>query len=240
MRLEEHHQQRVAAQPAEQERAGADQAGERGPVGGAPGPSPARRGSRPHPRLQDQPHRRAAVLERHPGRKTDCRHPIIPGAATSNPCTKGAVGRRASRFRAELTSRNGETHFIDGFLSGVREESLTRWIPTPPMSTQLGRRPLAAIAAPCEDQVGVDVVAARNHRHRDAGSVAPRIAPATATTANPTVAPGARLRRFVRHPHKCPLTLGGHLRRTHLRAPTFPDSRQMRQAAYPGVTTVRA
>ena len=82
---------------------------------------------------------------------------------------------------------------------------------------------------------------ARHHRHRNTGLIAlrhdqalPRLTPATATTANPTVAPGARLLRFVRHPHKCPLILGGHLQRAHFRARNLPDPRRKRQAAYAG------
>ena len=76
-----------------------------------------------------------------------------------------------------------------------------------------------------------------HHRHRIPGLVAlrndpalPRLAPATAP--DPTVASGARLLRFVRHPRKCPLILDGHLRRADPRAQNLPNPRKKGQTAY--------
>ena len=118
--------------------------------------------------------------------------------------------------------------------------------PHPPSTRQRDEaahhtRQLPILALPTEDLVRVHVVPARHDRYRNPGLVAlrhdpalPRLAPATATTANPTVAPGARLLRSVRHPHKCPLNFSGHLRRAHFRARNLPDPRQKRQAAYAG------
>ena len=102
-------------------------------------------------------------------------------------------------------------------------------------------RQFPILATPAEDLVRVHVVPARHYRHRNTGLVTlrhdpalPRLAPPTATAANPTLAPGTRLLRFVRHPHKCPLILGGHLRRAHFRTRNLPDPRQKPQAAYAG------
>ena len=164
---------------------------------------------------------------------------------------------RRSRTPSTRDSAVASTSPVDRHARAVRQGNLDpargRWLDIRRRRQQLRRlhpfrrrdnhrdkasgclRQLPILATPGENLVRVHVMPARHDRHRNPGLVAlrhdpalPRLAPATAAATNPTVAPGTRLFCFVRHPHKCPLNLGGHLRRAPLRARNLPNPRQKR------------